>query len=110
MAVEPAFAADFSFFFRRLEQGEVRRQRVARSRRMVEVNRDTAEQQRLPADFGVGQSRAEFLVFGPPTLERLVEPVHAQQIPAPESLVATLDRDETVADAAHERREARCVE
>ena len=72
---------------------------------MIEVHGDPAEQQRLPLHAGVFEARAQFLVFRAPALDRFVEAVHANQVVAPEGLVAALYCDEGVGGAAGERRE-----
>ena len=74
---------------------------------MVQVTGDAAEQQRLPPHAGMFEARAQLLVLGAPAGELLVEAVDAHQVVAPQTLVAGLDGDQAVGEAAAQSREQR---
>src|SRR3954463_11461735 len=110
MIREATFAAYLAFATRGLEQQEVRGQGGARRRRVPQVDGDAAEEQRLPAHAGILEADGELLVFRAPADEIFVEAVHALEVVAPVALVAALDRDDVVGDAAHGIRERGCAQ
>jgi len=66
----------------------VRAHRGARGRPVGEMPGNCGKNQRLAANAGIGEARAELLVFRAPAGEVFVEAIRVQQIVAPERLVA----------------------
>ena len=96
MSVEPARATHPSFADRLRESLAIPVDSIPRGRGVPQMPGDAAAEQRATPDAGISQTCAQLLVFGAPALDGLVEAVDAQQVAAPERLIAALDRDERV--------------